>query len=144
MSIGSRIKDARISKGLKQEDLARLIGVTKGAVGNYEADYSSPKDIVLYKIFEVLNVDANYIFQDNIKNKKTPPPLTAEENNLINQYRELNTTGQKMLIEQATMMTASGLYKKSDNITFMAARNGNPPGELPENPDELPDAPDTI
>ena len=144
MSIGSRIKEARLSKGLKQEDLANLIGVTKGAVGNYEADYSSPKDIVLYKIFEVLNVDANYIFQDNIKNKKTPPPLTAEEQTLINYYNNLNSNGKTMLLSHAEMMTASGLYKKSDNITFMAARNGNPPKDLPENPDAFPDAPDTI
>ena len=110
MSIGSRIKEARLSKGLKQEDLAKLIGVTKGAVGNYEADYSSPKDIVLYKIFEVLNVDANYIFQDNIKNKKTPPPLTAEENRLLNAFSKLNQNGKLEAVNRVEELTEISKY----------------------------------
>ena len=110
MSIGSRIKEARLSKGLKQEDLAKLIGVTKGAVGNYEADYSSPKDIVLYKIFEVLNVDANYIFQDNIENKKTPPPLTAEENRLLNAFSKLNQNGKQEAVNRVEELTEISKY----------------------------------
>ena len=110
MSIGSRIKEARLSKGLKQEDLAKLIGVTKGAVGNYEADYSSPKDIVLYKIFEVLNVDANYIFQDNIKNKNPPPPLTAEENRLLNAFSKLNQNGKQEAVNRVEELTEISKY----------------------------------
>ena len=143
MGIGKMIRARREALKLTQADLAKMIGVTPSAITNYESDVSHPKEKVLYQLFDALQCDANYLFSEAI-NTETPPPLTAEENNLINQYRELNTTGQKMLIEQATMMTASGLYKKSDNITFMAARNGNPPGELPENPDAFPDAPDTI
>ena len=76
MSIGTRIKDARKIKGMTQEELASLVGVSKGAIGNYESDYSSPKDEILYKIMAALGVDANYIFQDGIENP-SPLPMTS-------------------------------------------------------------------
>lgn len=54
MSIGSRIKEARINKKLTQEELALKIGVTKGAIANYENEVSTPKVDLIYKLFDVL------------------------------------------------------------------------------------------
>lgn len=34
---GERIKAARLAKGISQADLAALVGVSPGAIGNYEA-----------------------------------------------------------------------------------------------------------
>lgn len=36
MNIGKLIKDARISKGLTQEELGKLVGVQKSAIAKYE------------------------------------------------------------------------------------------------------------
>lgn len=66
MSIGSRLKEARLRRGLTQEDLARAIGVTKGAIGNYETGVSSPKESVLIKLMSALGIDANYLYQDYV------------------------------------------------------------------------------
>lgn len=63
MGIGIKIKEARLNLGLTQEQLANLIGVKKSAVANYENDISSPREDILFKLFKVLNVDANYIFE---------------------------------------------------------------------------------
>ena len=54
MSMGSRILEARTRKGLTQEALAEKIGVTKGAVANYENSVSFPKIDILFKLFGVL------------------------------------------------------------------------------------------
>lgn len=64
MSIGSRLKEARISKKITQTDLASAIGVTKGAIGNYETDVSSPKEDILIRLMKYLDIDANYLYQD--------------------------------------------------------------------------------
>lgn len=72
MSIGSRIKEARLALGINQEELAKMIGVTKGAIGNYEADISRPKEAILIALMKALNIDANYIYQDYINIEKTP------------------------------------------------------------------------
>lgn len=66
MGIGARIKEARLNAGLTQEELAKELEITKGAVANYETGVSSPKMNILYKIFDVLDVNANYLFQDEM------------------------------------------------------------------------------
>ena len=68
MSIGQRLKEARIAKQMTQEDLAKAAGVTKGAIGNYETGVSSPKDSILIRLMEILQIDANFIYQDYMKN----------------------------------------------------------------------------
>lgn len=88
MGIGKRIKEARISKKMTQQELADSVGVTKGAIGNYETDVSSPNEPILIKIMEVLQVDANYIYQDYITKESS---LSFEENRLIVLYRGANT-----------------------------------------------------
>lgn len=66
MSIGSRLKDARVRCGLKQGELAKAVGVTASAIGNYETGVSSPKEPVLIKLMQVLGIDANYLYQDYV------------------------------------------------------------------------------
>lgn len=62
MSIAENIKHARLLVGITQEELSRRIGVTKGAIANYENGVSVPKIELLYALMRELNVDANYIF----------------------------------------------------------------------------------
>lgn len=93
MGIGKRIKEARIKKNLNQEDLAKLIGVTAAAVGNYENNISHPKESVLYKLFDALDVDPNFLFQDEVPIKDIS--LSFEEKSIIYDYRELNSDGKQ-------------------------------------------------
>ena len=96
MSIGSRIKECRESIGLKQEELAKAIGVTKGAIGNYEANISYPKIENMTKLFEILKTDANYIFQDELKDK--PKDIfTESERKGVKKYRDLDDYGKKLI-----------------------------------------------
>ena len=67
MSIGQRLKEARLARQITQEDLAKMVGVTKGAIGNYETGVSSPKETILVKLMDVLGIDANYLYQDFIR-----------------------------------------------------------------------------
>lgn len=64
VSIGKRIREARKNRGLSRKELADLLGVTVGAIGNYETDVSFPKAPVLCALFGALQVDANFLFQD--------------------------------------------------------------------------------
>ena len=64
MYIGERIKQARELRSLSRKELAALLGVTRSAIGNYEAGISFPKPQVLCALFGALKVDANFLFQD--------------------------------------------------------------------------------
>lgn len=66
MSFGNRLKEARVNKKMTQAELARAVGVSKGAIGNYESELSSPNEPTLINLMKVLNVDANFLYQDYI------------------------------------------------------------------------------
>lgn len=95
MSIGSRIKELREERDLTRSEFANLIGVTVGAVSNYENEVSSPKEPILFKIIEVLGCDANYLFQDAIKMSPIVNDVSVKEYNFIEQYRELDDEGKE-------------------------------------------------
>ena len=67
MSIASRIQQAREAKGMKQVDLANMVGVQPGAIWNYENGKSSPKEPVVFRLMSALGVDANYLYQDEMR-----------------------------------------------------------------------------
>lgn len=78
MGIGYRIKEARISRGLTQEELGSLVGVTGSAITNYEKETSHPKEKIIYMLLDVLKVDANYLFQDCVSTIKKAPLFSSE------------------------------------------------------------------
>ena len=97
MSIGSRIKEARIGKKMTQIELAQKIGVTKGAIANYENEVSVPKHEVLFKLMQALEVDANYLYQDLLKQISTDIILDSEEKEIIRMIRKLDADGKNVL-----------------------------------------------
>lgn len=78
MSFSERLKEARIAKNLKQSELGALVGVTGNAISNYENGTSSPNDRVLLKLFDVLEVEPNYLFQDSYTPEKKKAPAMQE------------------------------------------------------------------
>lgn len=98
MGLANRLKERREQLGLKQSEVASLLGITPGAVGNYENGVSTPKADILFKVFDALECDANYLFQDEMKNlsdKDTATPF--EMDNLVKKYRDLDDHGREMV-----------------------------------------------
>lgn len=93
MSFSTRLKERREALNLTQAELGRLLGVKGSAISNYEIGVSSPKADILYKVFDVLQCDANYLFQDEMTNKKSPA-LSSEALRLARDYDGLDAHGQ--------------------------------------------------
>lgn len=95
MAFIDRMKEARLNKGLTQEKLARIIGVAKSTYTGYEKGNSEPNMLILSKIMKALNIDANYLFQDEVRiqieNKATP----YEMEKLVKKYRFLDQYGKE-------------------------------------------------
>lgn len=60
--IGERIKNARLSKNLTQQDVADGIGVSLTTVSNWELDHSKPRGANRTKIAAILGVDESFFF----------------------------------------------------------------------------------
>lgn len=61
MIIGERLKIERINRGLSQEELGKLINVSKVAICGYENGTKNPTMQNFIKLIEVLNLDPNYL-----------------------------------------------------------------------------------
>lgn len=113
MSFASRLRQAREQAGLTQQDLAKKLGVTKSAVGNYENGVSSPKWDVLIKIFDVLRVDPNFLYQDDFSSEFTEAHvLTPQQSTLLAAFDQLNEEGQTKAVEYVEDLVLTGRYKK--------------------------------
>lgn len=98
MSFGSRLKEKRESLNITQPQLAEMLGVSKGAIGNWETDVNSPRATLLYDLFDILHCDANYLFQDEMRDLKYKDKATPEEfENIIKKYRALDDHGREMV-----------------------------------------------
>lgn len=98
MGLANRLKERREQLGLTQGEVASILGITPGAVGNYENGVSTPKADILFKVFDALKCDANYLFQDEMKtlsNKDSATPF--EMDHLVKKYRDLDPHGREMV-----------------------------------------------
>ena len=93
MSFATRLKERRESLGITQPELADLLGVSKGAIGNYETGTNSPRAAILYKLFDVLHCDANYLFQDELPDNLESTITSEEFERIIRKYRALDEPG---------------------------------------------------
>ncbi|WMI82066.1 helix-turn-helix domain-containing protein [Anaerotignum sp. MB30-C6] len=95
MSLNDRIKEARLNKGLTQEQLGKLIGVAKTTVAGYEKN-REPDASTIGAIIDALNVDANFLFQDEMRELQFNS-FSIPEIGIIKKYRSLNDSGKEMV-----------------------------------------------
>ncbi len=61
MSLGNRIKMLRNELGYTQDDLAKRLDVSVGAVSSYERDYRFPMSDILQKMTDIFGVSYDYL-----------------------------------------------------------------------------------
>ncbi len=129
MSLGSRIKERREQLDLSRNELATRIGVTPSAIANYENEISSPKIELMYKLFNALECDANYLHQDDMDALIYENTTTPEEfEKIIKKYRKLDTHGKEMV--DFTLLKewerSTDLAKEKSNVTPMTVKEDMP------------------
>ena len=92
MSLAQNLKLARTRKGLKQEELAKLVGKSKNVISNWERGDNKPDADTLFDLCDILDVDANYLLGwENNQNLS----LSIQEQDHIKKYRSLDQRGQE-------------------------------------------------
>ena len=94
MAFKDRLKEARLSNKLTQEQIAEKIGVAKSTFTGYEKGHSEPNIFTITQIMKALNVDANYLWQDEMDALGgNPMQLKYDEMKHIENYRSLDSFG---------------------------------------------------
>lgn len=102
MEIGQKIKEARLQKGLTQEELGNIVGVQKSAIAKYESGrVVNIKRSTLQKLAVALNLrGADLVIENNPKEAATLHARVLRDNELmisIEQYYLLSDEKKKMV-----------------------------------------------
>ena len=94
MLVGSRLKEARKAKGITQDELGEILGLSKAAISLYESERRNPKLETIIEMMYVLGVSADYLLGTDVivevKNYNTPKyrTLRSEEIEFIDELRK--------------------------------------------------------
>lgn len=121
MAFNNRLKEARKNKGLTQKELAEVIGVAKSTVAGYEIGNSEPNAMTIGKIMTALEVDANYLWQDEMAElERQKDSFTLHEQELIRKYRLIDERGKRnvetLLNSEYEMYLKSEQKKEDQNL----------------------------
>lgn len=94
MAFKDRIKEARKKAGLTQSQLAGLLDVSPQLVSFWEKGKNSPSEQAIYGLMNVLKVDANYLYQDEMKKADE---ISQMEKGIIYKIRKLSIREQKVV-----------------------------------------------
>ena len=100
MDFRSRLTFLRLSHHYTMAELAKMAGVSKAAIGNYEAGIRYPKKEQLEAFADIFNVDLDYLTGRSdtpnkyyYENLKTRMDLSSDEVECITKYRSLDDRG---------------------------------------------------
>ncbi|MDD7417481.1 MAG: helix-turn-helix transcriptional regulator [Treponemataceae bacterium] len=89
---GDQIKNLRMSKCLNQVEMAKILGVTKQSVSNWENENIMPSVDMLIKLSQFFNVSTDYLLGLTEKHALNTEGLSeiqiAHIQNIINDIRE--------------------------------------------------------
>lgn len=118
---GEKIRDLRLSLGLKQSELAEKTGITIRSITNYETDASRPRGLQLRKICEALNVTEDYLLNPEIDDPSYGLETASYVNKVREQYGKKGAMDVKELLEANKAMLAGGDVPQEDKELFFQA-----------------------
>lgn len=115
MDIGTKIKQARIAKGMTQEELGEILGVQKSAVAKYEnGRVVNIKRTTLKKIADVLNIPPfELVYDEETQRMQQKNDILADitirmrtDADFLSVVKELHTLDAEQFAAVKKMLTA--------------------------------------
>lgn len=110
MTFGEKLKDLRTRKGISQESLAKILGVTRRTIIYYESGESYPRFRSIYdKLAKEFDVDVNYLRTENEEFME----------DVGKQYGRRGQMQAEEILEQSRGLFAGGKLSAEDEIAFI-------------------------
>ena len=104
-STSARLKEAMLSRNMKQADLARITGLAKGGISNYVTGRYEPKSDVISKLAKALNCSEMWLWGYDVpmERQKIFPSdkddLTEGEKMLVDLFRRIPEGKQELVLQ---------------------------------------------
>lgn len=124
MTVGERLKKMRLAKGMTQEDLGKILGVTKGAIQKYESgQIINLKVDSIRKLSDLFQIAPGYFIFDDI------PDYGVMENvkdvlsihfgqwfiTFLKNFHDLNDEGKEKVYRYCLDMAMIEQYKREES-----------------------------
>lgn len=108
MNIGEKIKNARLARGLTQEELGAILGVQKSAIAKYEnGRVVNIKRSTLIKISDALGISpSELIFENNVPSS-VKVELSEGEKILLDLFRRVPEEQQTLVLQMIRAVSGS-------------------------------------
>ncbi len=113
MTIGERIRDRRLSLRMSADELAEILGKNRATVYRYESnDIENLPASIIVPLANALCCSPAYLmgWSDNENHQSG---YTPQEQNLVANYRQLNTANQRKVDEYVTDLLRGGRNSKT-------------------------------
>ena len=125
MGFAETLKELRTENQCTQKKLATFLGLTPNTICEWEKNRSEPSIDTLVKISSFFEVSVGYLLglEDDFGARSEQntgnvmhATLSSEERQLIEEYRELNTAGKKLINETIKTLRATNAGSKQKNL----------------------------
>ena len=109
MSFGEKLKKVRAEWCMTQEDLAKLLNVSRATIAGYESKNKQPDYDKLLKIADIFSISADYLLDRNITSdiNKRMEYLTRDEHPILSSYRLLSDENKIRISERIEMLLSN-------------------------------------
>ena len=110
MDFAENLKNARLSAGLTQQQVAESMGITKSTYCGYETGKRQPDVKKIKQLSQILGVPSDVL----LGTESGKVSLSVElDRRLLELFHRLNGEGQEKLLDLADDLVSSGKYIKS-------------------------------
>lgn len=119
-SLVSLLREARISRGLKQKDVADRLGIKDNTLSNWETGRTEPDMDKFLELCDIYRLDAAQILTDSYGVRHSVPSIvfTSAETEIVLAYR-IASPDDKNIVDSALRK-----YINAPRLTLVAARDG--------------------
>lgn len=137
MSIGKNIKSLRESRGLTQDELGKIIGVSGKTISSWELETKTPRMGALQSLADFFQIKKSDIIEDDTNNieadlYKTLSELCSQSKNvdvdtqkLLDNYSRLNASGRIEAQKRVSELTEIERYRQEEKSSIRIAARGN-------------------
>lgn len=91
MTFGERLKGLREQKGLSQEELSHIVGISQTVISSYECDKSKPKFENIIPLSDALGVSLDILFdKDTSFNDKQIKQFLYSQRDILSSSSDMN------------------------------------------------------
>lgn len=119
----SRLKCARLAKGLKQQEVAEQLGIKANTISNWEKGRTEPDIDSFVKLCGIYQIDCSALLAEVYEFDRIGNDVSLSEYEHLKKYRSIDSHGQELvdtiLDKEYSRCTSDKALNTSDNIVAM-------------------------